>query len=532
MAGVNWVRGELSYNLKQYALIFDCLEGDNAIKGRHRNQYYTVGFQFPMFVNRREDYLPMPNGLDRSEENYYRYEQYSKRAIFYNFTARTLEGMQGQIFLRPPAVNNVPDALDVILDDADGNGISLQQLAQNMTADVIPYGRCGLLVDYPAVIQAEDEAQTAATSIQQLADGTIRPTITMYHPWDIINWRTERQGANTVLSMVVLRESIIAPQFNEGEEDHVFELAERFQYRVCYLDRNGEYHVDIYDDLSAKGKYEVTKSFHPKDGKGRPFVGMPFTFIGAQSNNWEIDKPPMYDLAVLNVGHFRNSADYEEACFMRGQPTLIVTGIDKQWIKDELDGVFTFGARNAIPLPAKAKAELLTMDAGNVAFESMKHKEEQAVALGAKLVQSQRTVRTATETTINTISENSVLTKISNNVSRAIEWALNWCGTFMDLPTVDATYQLNTDYEFNSLSANDLANVVKTWQGEAISFSEMREQLRRAGLATQDDKDAEEEIQAQIKRDQAQALQQMQAETAVQTPPTLPGTDPNLFGGK
>ena len=79
MPRLGFVRPELSRMLARYELIRDCLIGSEAVKKRDRL------------------YLPMPNESDQSPENKARYKGYKARAVFYNFTARTLQGYIGQI---------------------------------------------------------------------------------------------------------------------------------------------------------------------------------------------------------------------------------------------------------------------------------------------------------------------------------------------------------------------------------------------------------------------------------------------------
>ena len=60
----------------------------------------------------------------------------------------------------------------------------------------------------------------------------------------------------------------------------------------------------------------------------------------------------MYDLAVLNIAHYRNSADYEESCFVTGQPTVWASGLTEAWVEDVLKGELRLGSFGGIPLPA------------------------------------------------------------------------------------------------------------------------------------------------------------------------------------
>src|SRR5688572_7112190 len=106
MANVSFVRPELSKVLALYYLIRDCLAGEPTIK------------------EARTKYLPMPNASDKSPENMARYVAYLLRAVFYNVTRRTLAGLLGQIFMRPPVVK-VPASLDVVVKDVDGEGLTV-----------------------------------------------------------------------------------------------------------------------------------------------------------------------------------------------------------------------------------------------------------------------------------------------------------------------------------------------------------------------------------------------------------------------
>jgi len=61
----------------------------------------------------------------------------------------------------------------------------------------------------------------------------------------------------------------------------------------------------------------------------------------------------------------------------------------------------------------------------------MKQKEEQMRALGAKLVQPFMGSRTATQANHEASTDNSVLSLVCDNVSRAYARALQWAAQFM-----------------------------------------------------------------------------------------------------
>jgi Domain of unknown function (DUF4055) len=477
-------------------------------------------------------YLPMPNPSDKSDGNKERYQAYLERAIFYNFTARTVEGMTGEIFIRDPQ-SVIPDELDNVVDDADGTGVPLMQLAQKITRDVISYGRCGLLCDYPTIPEptATPESSSQDASLQQndpnyttpptiskaqAEDMELRPTLTHYSPWQIINWRTRRIGALRVLSLVVLRETILT-----YTDDNQFQASQDFQYRVLRLLPDNTHIVDIHKK-GVGGGYTKAETLVPTGPDGKPLNRIPFTFVGVKSNDELPDKPPILDIATLNIGHYHNSADYEESAYQMGQPTVWISGLTQDWLDNQLKGGIALGSRGGIPLPQGAQAGILESQSNTMSKEAMDTKEKQAVTLGAQLVEQKTVQRTATESQNDKNAQTCTLALIANNVSDAITWALKVAAYFVGVKAVDTIqYVLNTDFDLAKLTPAERQQSISEWIAGATTWTEMRGQLRKGGVAIEDDDKAKAEIEAEEKAEaeanQANALALVQAQGAAQS---------------
>lgn len=442
----------------KWSLISDCLAGQAAIKSKGTT------------------YLPMPQAQDTSPANQLRYKQYGERAVFYNATYRTLSGMTGQVFQQPPEVK-VPAIMASLLPNIDGAGVSLVQQAKRALEYVLSYGRCGILTDYP-------DLENGST-LAELQTGYIRPVIHLYEPWRIINWRTKAVGARNLLSLVVLEEEYAV--YDDG-----FEMVKATQYRVLYLDEAGHYAVDLWRSNEAS-LYEIVASYSPKDAAGLPFNEIPFVFVGSINNDTLVDRPPLYDLAILNIAHYRNSADYEESCYMVGQPTPYFAGLTKTWVEEVLKGVVQLGSRAAVPLPAGGTAGLLQASPNIMPKEAMEQKEKQMVALGAKLMEQQAVQRTATEATQDEVCEVSILSMCVLNVSEAYVGALTWAERFMTTVLSEISIQMKPSYEDGTMSPEERARLVADWQAGAITFTETRNALRRSGIATEPDEKASAE---------------------------------------
>ena len=467
----------------QYELIADCLGGEKRIKYR------------------RTLYLPMVRPEDISRENIKRYENFLRRAIFYNVAERTLEGLLGQIFMRDPQPDGVPTQLDPVIADANGEGVSLDQLAQKATKLDIAYGRAGLWVDYPPT--------TGATTVAQQNSGEIRATVHLYEPYKIINWHHKKVGAKKILDMVVLEEEYEAPVL-----DNIYASELKRQWRVLLLDstKNNIYTVTVYREDAPNSPAIIEgqiQYFEPVDASGNNLTKLPFKFLGVNANDPDMDEPPMYSICSINIGHYRNSADYEESIHIHGQATPWAAGLTQSWLDDVLHGSLDFGAHGGIPLPTGATIGMLQAEANGIAKEAMDGKERQMVALGAKLVQQVEVQRTATEADQENTSEASVLSKIAKNVSAGFEWALGICGQFT-IPGFNPDknhikYSLNSEFDLVSLSAQERQELVAEWNAGAISWTEMRASLKQAGIATQENEIAK----AEIKKDQQEAYANM-----------------------
>lgn len=457
MPNISYVREDVTKIKKRWDLIRDCISGQEAVK------------------EKGVAYLPMPNPADQSAENLIRYSQYKERAVFYNVTQRTHAGLAGQVFERD-AVVNLPTDLELLIDDVDGSGVSLDQQAKKVLGEVIAFGRCGLLTDYPNTGEA--------ASRQDLIDGKLRPTVILYDPWDIINWRITTVGAKKLLSLVVLAEQY-------GVEDDGFEAKMEDQWRVLKL-VNGAYVVEIWRE--DNGTHVVAETYAPTDSSGNPLSEIPFIFVGSINNDPNIDLPPMYDISALNIAHYRNSADYEESCFIVGQPTPYLSGLSKNWVEDVLKGQVQLGSRAAIPLPEGGTAGLLQAAPNSMPKEAMELKERQMVALGAKLVEQTQVQRTATEASQEHVSETSILAACAKNVSAAYRHVFEWCGSFVGSTQVPE-FDLNTEFNISVMNAQERAQLVSEWQSGAITFEEMRFNLKRANIAFEDDEDAKDQIE-------------------------------------
>lgn len=399
-----------------------------------------------------------------------RQAQYEEDAILTNFTSRTKQGLVGVAFRRPPTEVEIPQSVDYLLEDATGNHRTLEQLAQELTGDILEAGRAGLLVDFPNV----DFEPTVA----QMRSGNLRAHIIPYKAQNIINWNTDKVGGLTKLTMVVLEEIL-----NTLGEDG-FTWVQQRQFRVLRLEE-GVYTQEVL----SEGGLSIVEKFIPTKNNRDPFNEIPFVFVGSENNDAEVDNSPLYDLARINLGHYRNSADYEESVHIVGCPTPIIAADMslEEFQASQPNGVFRLGSRSGQMVGVNGSVTLLEATPNQLADEAMKRKEEQAVMTGAKLVMNTSGTETAEAARIRHGSELSVLMLVMRNVQDGLLDAIAFAGQFMsDEDLSDSiVYSLNMEFFDTKFDAQAFVALLQGFDRGLVAQQDMITLLKAGGVVDQ-----------------------------------------------
>lgn len=443
MTDVTYARQDYSAALSRWRLVRDVCKGSETIKAQGAL------------------YLPQPNAHDETKENTERYDAYLARAVFYNATGRTKGSLVGAVFRTWPVLT-LPTLLEYVAKDVDGQGVSIYQQSQSVIGHLLEVGRHGLLVDYPSV-------ESGTVSQADMASGAIRPTIASYQAESIINWKTKRVGGQHVLSLVVLHETV------DEDTDDGFGVEMKDQYRVLRLNEANRYQQELWRQVG--GEWTITDVREPLDGAGRPWTVIPFQFVGSENNDTSIDESPLYDMAEINVGHYRNSADYEEAAYLVGQPQPWMSGLDEQW-RDHFEetGIY-LGSRAPWLLPVNGSCGVWQAQPNTVAKEAMDAKERQMVALGARLIEKGSAVKTATQSEAETAAEHSALSLIVSNVSEAYTQCLTWMAQYLNV-SGEIEYTLNQDFTQANLDPQMLQQILQAVMAGKMPESDFWRYLR------------------------------------------------------
>jgi hypothetical protein len=396
------------------------------------------------------DYLPKLK-VQTDED----YRAYRNRAPFFNATWRTISGLTGMLFRKPPKIESpavTANLLTTVTEDGQPVGI----FARNVVEECLKVGRVGVLVDYPTVdISTMTQADAAALNL--------RPTMAAYYAESIINWKTQVIANQRVLTMVVLEEE------SEEEKDE-FESECETRFRVLDLVK-GEvsmlYRVRLFkSDEQTKTDIQIGDDLFPLMN-GAPMNFIPFYFLSADDTGVEPDDPPLIDLVDLNLSHYRTTADYEHGCHFTGLPTGYIAGYTKQ----EGEKIY-LGSQTMLifPDPTVTVGFLEFSGAGLGSLQTnLERKESQMAVLGARMLEAQKRAQESAEAAgIHRAGENSILADVAQAISLGMTAALQ---TFSDWAGGNGAvnFELNRDFFPRAMTAQELTGLVGSWQQGAIS---------------------------------------------------------------
>lgn len=415
-------------------------------------------------------------------EDITRYELYLQRAIFTNYTGRTSQGLAGAMQRKDPVIE-LPTTLDYFLDNTDGSGTGLIEFQEQVAKEILDVGECGLLTVRPS-------APEGSTAEDETAMG-LRSKLSLYPRESIINWKYKTVNHVSILSLVVLVES------EDIEKTDEFKSDPKPLYRVLALDDAGNYYQRVFDH----NKEQVGSDVYIKDSAGSPLKYIPFEPVGSSKNMIGVNKPPLIDMANVNIGHYRNSADYEEGVHIHGQGTFVVsvgdTTVD-QFTKANPNGVVV-GARRGLVLGNGGSAEIVQMEANGAANEAGVRKEEQMLAIGAKIVQSSTRDQTAEEAKINAGAESASLNTMADNIANAFIKSLEHAADFEGVAGQDITFIPNKEFFPETIDPQMVAQYIMLETNGTISKADTRAKLRKTEILAADrtDDDIEADLEAE-----------------------------------
>lgn len=416
-------------------------------------------------------YLPKLSGQTADD-----YKAYRDRTPFYGATPRTIDGLSGMVFRKEPHVE-VPDGFKPFLNDITLGGMDLNGFAEQIVDDDITVGRAGILVDHPSVAADTTKAQAEAQNI--------RPFLKHYAAENIFNWKVEGRKNAQVLTQVRLWEYA---ELRKSE----FEVEVRKQIRILDLNEVGQYRQRIFikammPTTMREEWIQLGPDIIPLKS-GTPLDFIPFWFVGVKNNDACPEKPPLIDLANMNISHYKSTADLEHGAHFTGLPTAVITGHTEDPTVAEEE--YRIGSATAWVFPNEGTTvEYLEFQGtGLDALEKRCLKKEEYMAfLGARMLSPDKKGIEAAETAqIHRLGETSVLSSLAQSAGQSIEAALKFMADWAGFAFDKITFKFNNDFLAVPMDAQALTALLATWQAGGIAFEDFLDNLKRGEIVREE----------------------------------------------
>ena len=443
---------EYEKNYTKWSKCRVCVEGEEAVK------------------NAGEDFLPKLSGQE--EQDYFSYRQ---RASFFAGTARAAAALVGMLLKKPPRLENVTDELLAMMDTITEDATDLHTFVKHVTNEIVVNGRVCVLVDAAAGIE------------------NAQPYLTSYVAEALVNWKTTiMENGERGISLLVLYEKHYEEE-DEFSHDYVPQL------RVLSLEE-GYYTVRLYRERerqdSAGRKYKewvLEETFTPSI-RGQRLDWIPAIVIGVNDITPEVDKPPLLDVAEVNLSLYRTSADLEHGRHFTALPTAYVSGKMDDYGNPQ--GGLRIGSSNVWLLEEGSSAGYLEFSgAGLGSLErAVEEKKNDMAVLGARVLLSDPSFQEAEGTLrMRKLGESSIAASIAHTVSVGMTQALQWWQWWLQAREL-IVISINTDYVDTVLDAQTLQLLMAGVMQKQISWETFFFNLKKSDLAPEE-RTMEEEIE-------------------------------------
>ena len=408
-----------------------------------------------------EAFLPL-----EPREDYDAYLSRVNRSVFSPYTQRLVRAATGLILRKPITVIGDPYWTDVFVKDVDGCGSDLDEYARRLLICALTYGHSNTLVDFPA--------PTGARSLAEERNQNRRPYWIEVDPANIYGWRLDREVNYGKLIQVRIAEQAVVPEGDFGEK--VFDqirVIEPGQYKIF---RKKETTKDMYtQDESFAGNFDSPaneKDYELVESGEFSLGEIPLVTVYAGKTDTMTSKPPLLDIAYLNLAHFQRQADLIHSLHVASQPLLVMEGWDDQ-TKDMAISV-------NYAMATQPGNKVYYVEPAASAFEAqaaeIQELQLQMATLGISTLSQQKFVaESADARRLDRVDTNSMLSMVSLDLEQKVQKAFNLSADYLGLEPPEI--KISRDFDIDRLIGQDITALTSLFDQQIIDREEFRDIL-------------------------------------------------------
>ena len=409
------------------------------------------------------------------EEDFQNWQNRLERSVLTNVFKRTLRSLSGRPFTEQVRLAEVPDELDrgEFSDDVDKQGNNIDIFAHNAFREGLAKGFTGILVDFPAVTQLNDDG-SQRTMADEIRDG-VSPYFIHIHPENIIAAFSTVVGGIEMLTHVRIREDAIERDGQFGEkvverirvlEPGIWQLWEKVKVNA----RKEEWQIVASGETSL------------------PFI--PLVIFYTEREGLMLADPPLIDIANLNLAHWQSSSDQRHVLTVARFPILASSGVVDL-------GITVIGPNEHLNTP-DTQGRFYYVEHSGAAIEAGRQdledlKEEMVILAMEPLLRKSGNV-TATQRAIDAAEGHSELEKLALQFSEALTLAYRMAAMWLQIDwPEDAKVGVFTEFGPSNQESKDIDQLIKMRQQKDISRETFYEELKRRNFLDIEFNFAEEE---------------------------------------
>jgi hypothetical protein len=414
------------------------------------------------------DYLPQ-----HSEESDEQYTNRRAAATLLNRTEQTLTTLAAKPFVKPIEISkDAPEWVEAFADDVDLQGNNLDVFCQRWFRESLMKAFCHVLVDFP---KAQPKADGTPRTLEDDQKDRLRPYWVLIKPECLIYARSQVVNGQEVLTHVRISETTT-------EADG---FADKLVTRIRVLEPG---HTQLWIEVEEKGK----KSWRVEAEWDTGLTAIPLVTFYADRQDLCLGKPPLRDLAFLNVAHWQSTSEQRHALTVARFPILCCSGSSA----DESDPIVV--GPNKVLYNADPSSKFYYLEHAGTGIEAgrkdLEDLERQMDSFGAEFLKDKPGSPTATAKAIDSAEATSDLASMAMRFQDSVAYALYFVAQWLR-QDYGGTVEVVKDWSDKANDPVALAQLAGARMSRDISRETYLGALQERGILPEDyDAEADQEL--------------------------------------
>jgi hypothetical protein len=412
-----------------------------------------------------DEYLP-----PHDQESSANYQDRLHSTTLFNMVELTLDSLVGRPFSSEVQLSDdMPENMQALMDDVDLQGNNVTVFGRAWFRESMAKAFSHVLIDMPAMRTTDDEGRPIRRTRADDARERRRPYWVLISPENVLAMYSEVVNGQEQLTHVRIKEDVVE---REG-------FAEVLRERIRVLEQ-GSYAV--YEKQYISKKSSKFKWVKVEEGQtGLPIIPMVTFYTNRQG--LMMGKPPLDDLAHLNVRHWQSTADQINVLTVARFPMLAVAGAT-----DTSGATMAIGPRQLLGTKdANGRFYYVehTGRAINAGRQDLIDLEEQMASYGAEFLKRQPGNATATGRALDSSEATSALQDHAIRFTDALNQAIAITGMWLNMQEPGSA-KINTEFGQGQIEDAEVKALLEARKNGDIPRETFLAELKRHGVLSDD----------------------------------------------